>query len=286
MGIFVVKNKKGMTLAETLFVFVIIGIIASLAIVTVKPWDKACKYSYSRMFHSLRLAIYNSMLARTEFPKTSTEFCNALAEYINTSSNGTNCNQSRDLTNNPRIFPEEKIQINTSNASRIWIGARAGKPFEHSERETSGVTSTTKYYLVYVDLNGNKGPNSAKWDERHLSDIVAFAVTDALAVIPLGHPEVDNRYLYALVVYPQVDENEPDGNISDDMTYYEAKRKAWGNNVDSSENMSLHFQDDLPADSYFKINYLQFFPVTPAVDTANGCTEVSTPCYVDIYEYH
>lgn len=298
---FGMNNKKAMTLAEVLFVFMIIGIIATIAIVTVKPWDKACKYSYSRMFHSLRLAFYNSMLTQPEFPKTSTKFCELIAEYINTPTNGTNCSQSRDLTNNPRLFPEDKIQINTSNASRIWIGSNSGKPFEHKETETSGYNSTTKYYLVYVDLNGNKGPNTAKWDEKRLSDIVAFAVTDGLAVIPLGHPEVDNRYLYAHIIYPQVDEDEPDGNVSDNMTYYEAKRKAWGSNVNSSDNMTLNIQNDLPKDSYFKLSttpnsmspyfpeadtYSDFFPVTPAVDTENGCTEVSSPCYVDIYEYH
>lgn len=299
MGILAVINKKAMTLAEVIFVFVIIGIIASLAIVTVKPWDKACKYSYSRMYHSLRLAFYNSMLTKTEFPTTSTNFCKSLVEFINTSSNGDNCAQTRDLTRNPRIFPEEKIQINASNGSRIWIGAcdsaintaslkceAAGKPFQHIETETSGATSTTKYYLVYVDLNGEKGPNTAQWSQKKVSDIVAFAVTDTLTVIPLGHPEVDNRYLLAHVVYPQVGEDDPDGNVSEEMTYYEAKKYAWGNTVDSSDTMSLNIQNDLTDDSYFKINYNTFFPTTPAVDTANGCSAISSACYVDIHEYH
>lgn len=301
-GVWFCMNKKNaMTLAEVLFVFIIIGIIATIAIVTVKPWDKACKYSYSRMYHSIRLAFYNAMLTQAEFPTTSTKFCNLLTEYINTSTDGANCSKSRDLTNNPRIFPDEKIQIQTSSAVKMWIGANNEQPFVHTETESSGVTSKTKYYLVYVDLNGNKGPNTAKWQEDRLSDIVAFAVTDTLAVIPLGHPEVDNRYLYAHVIYPQVDESEPDGNISDDMTYYEAKKKAWGNNVDSADTMSLNISKDLPNDSYFKLtntgnvnspyypdgdSYTDFFPMPIGPDTANGCREVSTPCYVDIFEYH
>lgn len=298
-------NKKAMTLAEVLFVFIIIGIIATIAIVTVKPWDKACKYAYSRMYHSLRLAFYNAMLTQAEFPTTSTKFCEILADkelgYINTSTDGENCSASRDLTNNPRLFPDEKVQIMASNGNKIWIGSNAGAPFIHTEQESSGVTSKTKYYLVYVDINGDKGPNTAMWSEKKLSDIVAFAVTDGLTVIPLGHPEVDNRYINAHIVYPQINEDEPDGRVSDDMTYYEAKRKAWGNNVDSSDNMSLNIQNDLPNDSYFKLtntgsalspyypdgdSYLDFFPTPISVDSANGCTEVSTPCYVDIYEYH
>lgn len=294
-------NKKGMTLAEVLFVFIIIGIIAAIAIITVKPWDKACKYAYSRIYHSLRLAFYNAMLTQPEFPTTSTKFCNLLIEYINTTSDGANCAQSRDLTNNPRIFPDEKIQIQASNSSKIWIGANGGQPFVHTETESSGAISKTKYYLVYVDLNGNRGPNSPKWEENRLSDIVAFAVTDGLTVLPLGHPEVDNRYLNAHVVYPQINEDNPDGNISDDMTYYEAKKKAWGNNVDSSDSMSLNLQNDLPNDSYFKLSttgsvnspyypdadsYSDFFPVPIEPDATNGCREVSSPCYVDIFEYH
>lgn len=294
-------KKKAMTLAEVLFVFVIIGIIATIAIVTVKPWDKACKYAYSRMYHTLRLAFYNAMLSQPEFPKTSTKFCELLVDFINTPQNGSNCVASRDLTNNPRIFPTDKIQIQASNGSRIWIGANQGAPFQHTEQETSGVTTTIKYYLVYVDLNGNKGPNSGKWDERRLSDIVAFAVTDGLTVIPLGHPEVDTRYLYAHVVYPQINEDEPDGKVSDNVTYYQARKMAWGNNIDSSDSMSFNIQNDLPKDSFFKLSdtpnpnspyypnfdtYSDFFPNPILVDTANGCKEISTPCYVDIYEYH
>lgn len=295
------NKKKAMTLAEVLFVFIIIGIIAAIAIVTVKPWDKACKYAYSRMYHSLKLAFYNSMLTQPEFPTTSTKFCELLVDYINTSTNGANCSRARDLTNNPRIFPEDKIQIQATNSSKIWIGANNGQPFVHTETESSGAVSKTKYYLVYVDLNGNKGPNSPKWEENKLSDIVAFAVTDGLTVLPLGHPEVDNRYLNAHVVYPQTEEDQPDGNLSDDMTYYEAKKYAWGNNVDSSDSMSLNLQNDLPNDSYFKLtttgsvnspyypkydSYSDFFPVPIAPDAGHGCREVSSPCYVDIFEYH
>ncbi len=300
-------NKKAMTLAELLFVFVIIGILATIAITTIKPWDKACKYAYSRMYHSIRLAFYNAMLTQAAFPDTSTKFCELLADkelgYINTSEDGEQCSKSRDLTNNPKVFPDDKIQITASNGVKIWIGSNSGAPFQHSEVESSGITSTTKYYLVYVDINGDKGPNTAMWSEKKLSDIVAFAVTDGLTVIPLGHPEVDNRYINAHVVYPQVNEEDVDGRLSDDMTYYQAKKKAWGNNVDSSDNMSLNIQNDIPNDSYFKLaetstalspyypdadTYSDFFPDPNElkVDEANGCKEISTPCYVDIYEYH
>ena len=87
------------------------------------------------------------------------------------------------------------------------------------------------------------------------------------------------------------------------LSYYQAKKKAWGNNVDSSDNMSLNIQNDIPNDSYFKLaetstalspyypdadTYSDFFPDPNElkVDEANGCKEISTPCYVDIYEYH
>ena len=297
-------KKYAMTLAELLFVFIIIGIIATIAITTVKPWDKACKYAYSRIYHSLRLAFYNGMLMQPEFPTTSTKFCEILADkdigYMNTTADGEQCLASRDLTNNPRQFPKEKVQIILSNGAKMWIGANSGRPFEHTETETSGNVSKTKYYIVYVDINGDKGPNTALWSEKRLSDIVAFAVTDGLSVIPLGHPEVDNRYLNAHVVYPQIGEDDVDGRISDDMTYYEARKHAWGNTVDSADNMTLNIQNDLPNDSYFKLtptgsalspyypdadSYSDFVTETIEMDEDEGCSE-ELNCFVDVYEYH
>lgn len=300
----IIHKKDAMTLAELLFVFIIIGIIATIAITTVKPWDKACKYAYSRIYHSLRLAFYNGMLMQPEFPPTSIRFCKVLADkdigYMNTAPDGLRCSVARDLTNNPRTFPNDKVQILLSNGAKIWIGANSGKPFIHTETEKSGNVSKTKYYIVYVDINGDKGPNTAMWSEKRLSDIVAFAITDGLSVIPLGHPEVDNRYLNAHVVYPQVGEDDVDGRVSDDMTYYEARKHAWGDTVDSSDNMTLNIQNDLPNDSYFKLtvagsalspyypdadSYSDFITDTINMDEGEGCSD-ELNCFVDVYEYH
>ena len=45
-----IKKEKAFTLAELMMVFVVIGIIASIAVVTIKPFEKSVKYLYYRMF--------------------------------------------------------------------------------------------------------------------------------------------------------------------------------------------------------------------------------------------
>ena len=140
---------------------------------------------------------------------------------------------------------------------------------------------TTKYYIVFIDLTGERPPNNANWTEEKPCDGVAFLVTDGADVVPLGPPEVDTRYVTATVSYPATIDN-PEETFSQPMSYWDAKHVAWGNNVDSTEMMSLHFDRDLPASSPLKVNY----PTPPALNEVKGCTEKTSPCDVVFEQYY
>ena len=281
------KKINAFTLAEMLLVFVIIGIIGSLGVITVKPWEKAYKYSYIKTYNALSVAIYNHMVTTTDakaFPDNARTFCNALLEYLNTSNNAQNvaannaCNKTggRDayLGNSPNTanFREggNNPKILLSNGAKLWIGANGNVPFSYTQTidasVTPHITDTIKYYLVYVDLNGNRGPNVIEYRENsvkdnRLPDIVAFAVTDKFTVLPLGYPKVDQRYLSAHVMYPvseDDDEVTADGDRpSDAMTYYEAVVSAYGKGNDKIVTMGLphtyDLENSLPAGNRFKL---------------------------------
>lgn len=311
--------KKAFTFAELMIVFIIIGTIIALGITSVKPWEKAYKYAYLRMYNALSLTIYNHMVNSTEdeaFPANANAFCTSLLEYINTADHATTCSGAT-LGNNPTEFPDDKVRIKTSNGVKLWIGANSasGAPYTHSETK-DGITDTVKYYIVYADLNGDRKPNSAVWSANRMADIVAFLITDKYVVIPVGYPEIDARYLEAHVVYPTFDESgEEDTSslsgeediTSDAMTYYEAKVQAYDLNRDGSIDVVIgtpityDFNKDFNNNSPFKVkhtdgsyktnskdNYNSYYETNPVFDNQQCNSDgYSDPvCNVKINDYH
>jgi len=249
--------KRAFTLGEVLIVFIIIGIIAGLSLLTIKPWEKQYKMFYQRMYHSIQLAVYNHMLESSSdenaFPSSDKNLCKVLLEYINTSNNAqvSSCDTMQSVGDNPSAatFADKNPAIQASNGTKIWIGSNGGAPFVLNQvinaRRTlsSGTvkneqtTDSIRYYFVYVDINGDRSPNTPVWSDGRMADIVGFIVTDTFEVIPIGYPQVDIRYLSAHVVYPPLEveysvsdtiSKNVDEEVSDPMTYYEAKVKAYG----------------------------------------------------------
>lgn len=300
------RIKKAFTLGETLLVFVIIGIIAAISLSTVKPWQKAFKYSYSRMYNALSLSIYNYMIhasTNDSFPATGDDLCKALLEYINTSDNASSCHGA-NIGFNPTSFPDDKVRIRASNGTKIWIGTNTdNKPLILNQSLGGSITDTVRYYMIFVDLNGDKMPNTAEWTKTQMADIVAFVLTDKFAVIPIGYPEVDSRYLVAHVVYPSLNTeySEADTNsakytgdeevVSDPMTYYEARINAYGDNTFAGNIGTYDFRNILPSGSYFRVDdYSKYYTTLPTFDTLScaldGSTDSEPVCSVKIYDYH
>ncbi len=279
------RFKHAITLAEMLITMGIIAIIASFALTIIKPYEKTYKFLYVRIFNQLETAVYNSMLSRTSFPATSNAFCAMLTEYLNTAEN--NCATAADLAKYAEVFPEDKIKLVLSNGMHLWIGSNGGAPFVKNQT-IAGTSYPMKFYMVYVDITGNKPPNRVEWTEGgKLADIVAFAVTEASVVIPLGPPEIDTRYMTARAIYLPYDENCPECNKSVPVTYAEAKALSWGESMADSEIRSWHFEqgDAISASGPFAVVY----PTLPAYNAGEGCTQVNnkvSPCYVKIDNYN
>ena len=286
------RKMKGITIAEMLITLGIIGIIATLALITIKPYDKTYKWLYVRIYHTLETAVYNSMMKRDKFPESTTAFCTMLTEYMNVSEN--NCTTAGDLTINASEFPEKNIKLVASNGMRLWIASNGGTYFIHTNTQVDGAPANMKYYVVFVDINGSKGPNKAQWSDAgnlgwnsdsKLVDMVAFVVTEASVVIPIGPPEIDTRYMLASAIYPPDDPNRPDGTRSVPMSYFDAKHDAFGNSTSLAEPMSLDFYKDFATNSPFAITY----PEGGGANEAQGCTNsgnMVSPCYVKVEDYN
>ena len=313
--------KKAFTLAEMMIVFIIIGIIISLGVSSVKPWEKSYKFAYHRMYNALSLAIYNHMVNTSDddaFPKNASLFCEALLEYINTSEHLTNATDIKNYCSGRYIstlptYPEAD-PIRPANGTKLWISSNSGKPYTMTvEQEALEITDTVRYYIVIVDLNGDKKPNTSKWKRDQMADTVAFAVTDKYSVIPLGYPEVDSRYLEANVVYPSFDSNSGDEEtsgddyrLSDAITYYEAKVQAF--DIDNNGDIDLvinkidtyDFNSKIPDSNYrvkhtdgsFKVkakdNYNSHYETAPTFDDQQcNATGYDEPvCNVKIQDFH
>ena len=256
--------KKGMTLGELLMVFIIMGIVAAMTIIAAKPMDKSIKYSYLKTYNTLSTAFFNAMqnipdsFDKTrmdgDFPKYSKEFCLMLLEYINTSNGSAtvNCSQAPINIGGNKNYLAVDALLNTyapnfiaSNGVKYWIASinSTDTGYEHASFHSTAdtvkpdSTFTVKYYIVIADLNGDMPPNTTYWSPAAVADRVAFAVTDSAEVLPMGAAEFDNRYLNAQVVYAQAGGVDIEAqNTSKPVSYYEAKRMAWG--VPKGDNVS------------------------------------------------
>ncbi len=259
-----IKRKSAITLGELLVVFVIMGVIAGMTMVTVKPNEKSLKYMYYRIYNTLGTAFYNSSInidpalrnhpaMDRQFPRTAELFCKLLLEYMNSKEPNTTCSNDKTIDIDNPEFTNENVQFITSNGTKIWIGHSAGaaKGGFSTLTATDNTNSefTLRYYFVFADLNGEMGPNSHLSNGRGMADIVAFVVTEDYDVVPLGIPEVDTRYFTARVAYSVVAGlDAEDVTTSMPMPYLAAKRHAWGMPnkgfyVSANEPMSMNFYD-------------------------------------------
>ena len=256
------RYNKGMTLGELLIVFIIMGVVAAMTIITANPQEKSLKYVYVRTLNTLGTAFYNSSSNLPSyltsggsashmdgsFPTRAYEFCLMLTEYINTTAGGAaNCSAAETSTidiNQDAAAIDTLLNSNSpnfiaSNGVKYWMGTIG----EGTDCLTGTFAASNgsgnfnvRYYIVVVDLNGDMGPNTVVWNPNRIADRVAFIVTEEAEVIPLGYPEVDVRYLTANVVYAMSSGIElEEQNTSVNMTYYNAKRTAWATATGASK---------------------------------------------------
>jgi len=138
--------KRGMTLGEICIVFAIMGIVATMTLVTAKPYEKSIKYSYEKVYTTLNTAFYNAQLTfaseyKTEigtdanlsltdnFPDNTYTLCRMLISYINTSqsSDKANCSatpiviQGKDANGVDVETNVKSPSFIASNGVKYWV---------------------------------------------------------------------------------------------------------------------------------------------------------------------
>ena len=237
-------KKNAYNLAEMVLVIAIIGFIVMLLYKTINPSYKAVPLAYSRVFTSLEDAIYNSyekIRAKNGiFPganqnpdpeKSAQQLCKLIATnplesgnsgYINTTVY--NCGENFQTVSQyiqHDSFNEKNMAFQATNSMKFYISPLQQVKIKNAVSKNQ--TVTIRYYIVWVDLNGKKRPNSAFLNKKGIIDIVPFIVTTRGDVLPAGYPTTDMRYFSAYVQYPL--NNTPISSQS--RTYYDAQTAAF-----------------------------------------------------------
>ena len=229
----VLNKNLGFTLAEILLALSIIGIVLALALPSLSPTKKAVKYQYMNAYNSLGKAYYNGLIdgydpfadveiddivpVHSEAQDSGAELlCRGLTTYINTTDNqktedhdySASCSSSKLTSERADNFSDDKVQFIASNGMKFYISKRLG------------TADDFYFYLVFVDINGNKGPNTIEYTykagrtaddyddsdpddavrmakEKIEPDIYAFALLSTGRICPIGIPEYDKDVMTA-----------------------------------------------------------------------------------------
>lgn len=237
-------EKQAYNLAEMLLVIAIISFIILLTFTTIKPSKKIYPVAYYRAFSSLEQAVYNGYekikAAGNSFPgednkkppeQAAKELCALLASnpnsetdkgYINTVVY--NCNEdfkTIDRSAKDYFFTDENMAFQAANSMKFYISKpeKILVPNAVSKTQKVGI----KYFVVWVDINGERTPNTADYAGKGFADIVPFIVTTRGAVLPAGYPTTDVNYLSAYVQYPLSAKRQ----MSEPIAYYDAQTAAY-----------------------------------------------------------
>ncbi|MBE7708492.1 MAG: hypothetical protein E7Z88_07285 [Cyanobacteria bacterium SIG27] len=287
--------KKAFSMVELILIITLIGfiIIAELTILN----NKMNEYGqpYFTAYNALKKASYNvladmycpgeacpvkDLKAPRKFPKTSEELCERLSEFINTAGKVENMHCAategyEDINIMADNFDEQhdKPRMIASNSYRFYFtsdtSSGGSKPLRISGiKDVYGHEYNVDYFIVWIDLNGEKEPNRITCNNSKLyPDIVPFAVTTRGEVIPMGFPIYNTLYLTAKIKYPTKIETEeqPDGTkkevfdneSSASTSFYKAIYGAWPTKNDPNKNVqenidipfSILFTDRMPEKS-------------------------------------
>ena len=250
------SHKKAFTLIEILVVMGIVGFILIVQLVVLTSKLNQYGAPYHTVYNALKRASQNVLADmycpdctgdETEcpstayvcpnysrnFPMETKEFCERLAGiegstkapnkgFFNVVEN--NCASAGAIDATKPEFTSENVQFVTSNSMKFYISTLNG--VEDYVKE-EGKRKETQFFIVYVDLNGNKNPNRINVQEGSdiMPDIVPFAVTRRGEVVPMGVPTESLIYMSARVCEP-TDDTEQCAK-KEQMTFKQAVLKAW-----------------------------------------------------------
>ena len=147
------KKNKAFSIAETLIVMMITGILLSLSLPVIKHLSNHDKYLYRSAVNMFENIIEELSTDTSLYPNginegfkntySSTYFCNNFVDRVNILKSSVNCSNTDPSTQAPAFI--------TTNGMRWWGFANT---FENATTENT----------VYVDVNGSKNPNTLQKD--------------------------------------------------------------------------------------------------------------------------
>lgn len=237
------KNKKAFSIPELLIIMVIVGVISVMMLTIIKPNESALKFQYYNAYNTLNTAAFNinqdAMQALEEnlpgvpaankrFPINAKELCEKLASngsvqsgYINTTDYRCDSNPKVAASGDPSTFIDANMAFRASNSMKFYIRERLTTNIPNS----LGGTTSVPYFLVWVDLNGDRGPNTSDFQGKKKPDIVPFVVADYGYVLPVGGPVSDITYMTGRVKVI----TDKKTYYTNSMPYYAAQIAAYGN---------------------------------------------------------
>ncbi len=304
------KNKLAFSLAEILITISIAGFISVLAMTLIRPNDKTLIYQYYNAYNALRTAAYNIQQdvidanysrdtsyqsVERRFAYTAQELCQKLAINPNI----------KDGTNSPENEYKKRLgYINTTKYNCLDYKGYKNTTFDTSWLDNTNyslafqASNSMLYYIselaifkiednlnnliinkagfiVLVDVNGMRKPNTIVPRKGNSADIVPFVVLTSGQVIPIGIPTVDKKYLKAKVkIYTQSGEKW----LSDSFSYKDAQIIAFGN--------KQYPQDDLS--SVYKLNNISINPKESTIHQHNECKVkegLLPPCTIEVEKH-
>ena len=234
------SRKKAFTMIEVLIILTLIGFILIAELIILNTKSNQYGQPYYTAYNALRKAAYNVLadmycpdenssdpdcrIGPRQFPTTPQALCSRLTEFINTSEK--NCENLTPINDMADNINNKAPHFIASNSFRFYFSDM--KSIEADD--TFGNTNSLDYFVVYVDINGEKRPNRITCEgEQILPDIVPFAVTRRGEVIPMGYPVYSSNYITAKIIYPSKvgDDGVLTNRSSGSMSYYDAVYGAW-----------------------------------------------------------
>ena len=119
---------------------------------------------------------------------------------------------------------ETKMAFRATNSMKFYISELAS--VNVPDNMNNNTQQNVKYFVVWVDLNGDRRPNTTAWSEKKPADVVPFIITTAGKVIPAGAPILDNRYSTVRIQYPVGSDLK---YSRESMTFLQGQVKAYNN---------------------------------------------------------
>lgn len=229
-------KKNAFTIPELLIFLTIVGVVSVMMMTIIKPGEKYLPYAYYNAYYALSTAAFNvkedandnnmsgdATISENDkyFPGalknpstdgevSARELCKKLANkpnanddedeygYINTSEYA--CTNFTSFASDGNFYDTATPAFRATNSMKYYIGKLAKINVPNAME--SDTNYEIKYYVVWVDLNGDRRPNTSEWAKNKATDIVPFVVTTSGKVIPIGGPTIDTRYTTVRLSYP------------------------------------------------------------------------------------